>query len=507
MDVNALPNILSCCCPPVDGLWLAWILCAGFILLARWPYFRLPLHGDTGFYVSNATITAKKFRFSEGWNAHYAGASKFLPEWFYSSIYLLFGHQRYPAMFRLWMSFYLALACGVVGWTCRFYLNQDVWVSIAAMVSFSFLSLEVVYQTYFETAEQFEIIPQFLGFGLIEHGLSTGRPVEVLLGLSLWWIDGIWIKLPALGGALVWSAYIVIPNSAWSVPVVAISGFWAVVFIVWQRVFAPSWKETCGRLIGHEKHSGHALSPRSYFQQIIKQLKTFQAIIARFPFVPLLAVVPVCFGFQSSAGLWVYLSILAVIWFFQSASMPYYVLPFQPVMALFAAWGAYFLFKHSPWAWTIFAVFGVAWALRHFVRPMTLTKKEFNQWAYLGHPLYVPNLQNWRLLELAPEIEQAIGPGTKATLFMFGDGGSQLYMILDRSYPTPLVAASTWLDPMHPGWREDLRASFAKRPPDYIFSYRRHFERSTPSDFWPLKIVSIRKWDDGCELFRCARKA
>ena len=62
-------------------------------LLIRQPFRRLPLHVDSGFYVSNHTIATGRFRFSKGWNAHYAGCSKLLPEVFYSLVYLLHGRS------------------------------------------------------------------------------------------------------------------------------------------------------------------------------------------------------------------------------------------------------------------------------------------------------------------------------------------------------------------------------------------------------------------------------
>ncbi len=62
-------------------------------LIVREPFRRLPLHIDTGFYVSNHTIVTGRFRFSQGWNAHFAGCSKLVPEVFYSLVYLLHGRR------------------------------------------------------------------------------------------------------------------------------------------------------------------------------------------------------------------------------------------------------------------------------------------------------------------------------------------------------------------------------------------------------------------------------
>jgi ubiquinone/menaquinone biosynthesis C-methylase UbiE len=47
-------------------LFFFTLLILPFYLILRYPFFKLPLHEDTGYYVSNYTICSKKINFSKG---------------------------------------------------------------------------------------------------------------------------------------------------------------------------------------------------------------------------------------------------------------------------------------------------------------------------------------------------------------------------------------------------------------------------------------------------------
>ena len=79
-------------------------------------------------------------------------------------------------------------------------------------------------------------------------------------------------------------------------------------------------------------------------------------------------------------------------------------------------------------------------------------------------------------------------------------------MLVDRSYSTPMITATPWLDTMDAKWKDALRRDFDRQRPDFILSLRRRFEDSAPSRFWPFEARSVRKWDEDWELFECAPK-
>ena len=490
----------------MNDLLTGWLACAVFIVSVRWCYFRLPLHGDTGFYVSNHTIVHKKFRFSEGWNAQYAGASKFIPEAFYSALYLTAGNRRYPFISRLMVTLLVAVSCGVVGMTCRCLLDQNILISIAAMALFAMISSEAVYVTYHETAEQFEIIPQFLGFGLIEHGLHHQNSAEVLAGLALWWIDAVWIKLPAAGGAVVLSGYAVFNQPALWPAILILASAGAGALLMWQKMFHASWFVSYRRLIEHEKYSGHRINLGGYLRMLRKKLNQLRGIWTWSPIIPTLALLPLCFWRDYSPGVAVYSAIVLLGFFFQAALINSYLIPFQPVMALLAAWGVDFVWRFSPWPALVLAVLTAAWLIRHFLKPLTLSVERLNDWSWRGHAFY-PSFpeHNLRAHRMAPEIRKVMGGGEGKTFYIFGDE-NQIYMLVDRSYPTPIITATPWLDTMDAGWKDALRRDFDRQKPDFILSLRRRFEDSAPSRFWPFEARSVRKWDEDWELFECAPK-
>ena len=83
--------------------WLDLVGLALFVplyLAYRARFASLPLHVDSGFYVTNAAIVERRYQPLRGWNAHFSGNSRLLPEWFHSVLYLRVGPANYATAFR-----------------------------------------------------------------------------------------------------------------------------------------------------------------------------------------------------------------------------------------------------------------------------------------------------------------------------------------------------------------------------------------------------------------------
>src|SRR5262245_37184829 len=176
-------------------------LVAGMIL--RWPYLWLPLHIDTGFYVSNHTILNRRFSYAEGWNAEYGGCSKALPEWFFSRIYLAVGGARYVLWSRVWIGILQWLTALLVG-SVSFTLtggSEEAWA--AGVLIYTVFSAEPQHGIYFESGEQFEVLFQTAAVALLAGGFEVNNGLCIFAGMGLWMFDALFIKLSSLLGLAV----------------------------------------------------------------------------------------------------------------------------------------------------------------------------------------------------------------------------------------------------------------------------------------------------------------
>jgi hypothetical protein len=167
----------------------------------RWPYFKLPVGPDTGYYVSNHTIAHRKFSFWKGWNARYAMRSKFLPEMFLSMVYLRLGPKKYPIAWRATFSVYNYLTAIAVGLLVDLTAGHAPFSYLAGLPIYGLISSEPDYGIYYESAEQFEILFQTAGTYLVLRGLLAEDPFSVLLGTGLWIFDVFFVKLTAVVAA------------------------------------------------------------------------------------------------------------------------------------------------------------------------------------------------------------------------------------------------------------------------------------------------------------------
>jgi hypothetical protein len=176
------------------------ILAAGLLpvlFFLRAPFFRLPLHIDTGFYVSNHTVRTRRFRYARGWNARFAACSKVLPELFYSAVFLVHGGPRYRVMSRVWLTVWLWATAIVVGLAAA-RLSGDPRAALAGVVVFALVSSEPRYGIYFESAEPFELPLQALGTVVLYGGLQAHEPWTAAAGIGIWAAESFFVKLSSL---------------------------------------------------------------------------------------------------------------------------------------------------------------------------------------------------------------------------------------------------------------------------------------------------------------------
>lgn len=184
---------------------LGLALLAALYLAYRARFALLPLHVDSGFYVTNAAIVARRYRPLCGWNAHFSGNSRLLPEWFHSALYLRVGPARYAAAFRSAYSGLALVAALSHGVAAQALLGTHAACWWTALLSAALLA-EAQYGAYFESAEAFEVAVQGVGLACLCWSAADGCSSLGALGLALFWLDALLIKSSAALPALVLSA-------------------------------------------------------------------------------------------------------------------------------------------------------------------------------------------------------------------------------------------------------------------------------------------------------------
>ena len=174
------------------------ILFLPFYLFMRQLFIALPLHRDTGYYVSSDTVHSKKWCYAKGWNATFAMCSKVLPEFFYSLIYLRYGGLKYKRYSRIYFSlfnFASSIMVGICGYVISGYHPAFYGIGLFIFgVAFS----HPFTGTYFESGEQFEVPFQVIGFLLISLGLEKSNTVWLCAGITLWLMESFLIKTASL---------------------------------------------------------------------------------------------------------------------------------------------------------------------------------------------------------------------------------------------------------------------------------------------------------------------
>jgi len=526
----------------------------------RWPFFSLALHRDTGFYVANSTICSGRIRFERGWNATYAGCSKVVPEFFYSLIYLVHGGGD---QYKFYSRFYYSLYCYVVAIMTGYlaYMMEGSIVAFyAGSMIFALLSSEPHYGVYFESGEQFELLPQVAGFAAMYGGVTSGHAWIAGAGVGLWVLESLFIKLSSLPAAVILGVgvgYLLPASMLYSVcySLAAVG-----LYLAWLKYNGKSLADLLRPMIGHERYSGHKLSIESYMERIVSKVAFLLFITFSHPMIPILAMVgslanrgnvlytlfylvgisipfalaldhwtwlvgrrkrvvlllyflalalgvlPSLSSLASSANgttvvlLSVYLFGVFVCYVIQAARVWYYTLPFLPVIALLATSGAMALLEMGTVGWV--SCFGLLalWAVLNWWRSYAMNPEQREQWTWVPHRV-TPD-KNYALNDIAPQLRELIG---KQTLLIYGLY-NQGYVLLETSYPVPMVAPSLYLDLMHPDWEKELHERMVHTPPAFVLDSERSFDPHELEKKTGLNYETVKEFDCGFTLFALRRR-
>ena len=525
-------------------------------LALRWPFFRLPLHMDTGYYVSNNTICTGRINFSKGWNAAYAGCSKVLPEFFYSLIYLLHGGaDRYKFYSRFYYSLYGYGVAILVGYLAFVLASGDIVAYFIGLTVFCLLSSEPHYGVYFESGEQFELLPQVLGFLLICLGIQSHEAWTVGAGVGLWVLESYFIKLSCFPAAIVLglgAGYLFPRSFPYSI---GFSLLATAAYFGWVAHNGRKLNQLLRPIIGHEVHFDHQVSLRAYVKRLVSKAGFLFLICLSHPIIPALAVVgslsngnriilvllyligasvPLSFALERLTALpsrtkkllvfacftliavpvipaflfggnlssdlktvllALYFTAVSVSYFIQAAQVWYYTIPFLPVIALLATSGVQALLQVGWPGWATCIGLLLMWVIMNGWRHYTMNIEQLNRWTWLPHRS-MPD-RNLALDQAAPELRSLI---QENSVLVYGHY-NQAYALVGTSYPVAIISPNLWLNPMHPGWEEELNQKLANDPPRFILDSDQCFDSEALKDKLGLRYRLLREFPGDFKLF------
>lgn len=475
----------------------------GVYLLLRHPYGRLPLHIDTGFYVSNHTIVHRRINFARGWNARFAGGGKILPEFFYSLVYLRCGADKYASRSRLWLSIYnfsTAVVVGVLAWKLS---GGDLVWYYCGLVAYALLSSEPQYGGYHESGEQFEVLPQALAVLCLFVGLANGSWWLCCLAAFLWAAETFAIKLTSAAGFVV-----LFGLACWSQP-------WAIVpficggalalaaYVGWLAALGTRFGDLFAAMWGLQSQQSGQFDLGTWLHRVREKSRRVVTTLVRQPVIPLLIGCGVAAGGVSHVIIWWYLAATAVIFASQGADIRYYLLVLWPPMALLAASGAATLQELPIVGPAVLVALAAAWLGLNTVRAKRSDTRSLNRWSWRGALTDAACDRNLNLASCADELR---GAARGRSLLVYGPY-NQAYVLAAASYDTPLISAAHWLDQMAPGWQQPLAETIAAQPPDLILDTNRCFAAATVRGELGLDYALQRVFSGGYRLYAlCDRR-
>jgi hypothetical protein len=441
-----------------------WLIVPLLLLygLIRKPFARLPLHIDTGFYVSNHTVVTRRWHFAEGWNAHFAGCSKVLPEAFYSLVYRLHALD-YAKASRHYASIYNAATALAVGILAEGLFGPSEAVFFAAFLAFCLLSSEAHYGVYHECAELFELLPQTAGLACVVVGLGQGDPVWFLGGALCWAMEVFFIKLSSAPAFAVLFGGLAVVHP-WTLAWTAVAFSSALVlYLAWIRWNGRAILDLLRPLRGHEACFQPRMNGRLLIHRFFEKARGAARVVVRQPLLPALAVVGICIQ-PAPLVFWVYLLGVTVSYVGQAADCRYYLIPFLPPLALAAAPAVVTLLELGWPGWTVPAVLAGTWLAWNPIRAARFSDASLNRWCWKGFRPAWEYETNQRLHSAAP----AVLPRVKGRTMLVYGPFNQAYVLLRASYVTPIVAPESYLDPVCPGWQVRHNERLLRSPPDFI---------------------------------------
>jgi hypothetical protein len=450
--------------------------------MAREPFVRLPLHVDTGFYVSNHTISKRRIDFSKGWNAHYAGCSKLLPELFYSLIYLK--HSRAatdknnttPSTFRGMSRRYSSLVNFAAGIACGFlaciWNGGDITYYYLGLVCYSLISTEALWGGYFECAELLEVPFQVGGLACLSHGLATSSSGWIFAGATLWAVDVFFIKLSSMFAAGILFLGLGLLYSETVIGSVQAFAAFAALFLLWIRFNRKSVSRLLSALWGHESNYGQGADWRRLSLRVVEKCHCLALTAARQPILPALALIGLAIGPPLPVLYWLYALSVCFAYVVQAANCRYYMLPMLPVIALPAAAGAIAIAHTSVFGLCGLVALGVIWLLRNPRAATRLGPKSLNEIVWRGYISDSAACSNLALEKAAEELVPVISSGT---LLVYGPL-TQAYLLIGAGYPTPIVTPEYYLDDVCPEWQGELNERLIDSPPAFILDTSASFD-------------------------------
>lgn len=429
-------------------------------LAVRGIFARLPLHIDTGFYVSNHAVAARRWRFGRGWNARFAGGSKVLPEAFYTAVYLG-GRGRYRERSRLWAGLVNYATAILVGWVSWRLGGRTEAAYLAGLVSYALISSEPFYGVYFENAELFELPFQAVGFGLMAVGTIEGAPTWVGVGAGLWFFESGFVKLSSLPAAAILSAAAVALEPRALGPAAVGVGAATALYLAWIVSLGRRPADLLGALVGHEAQSARRELEREGPGRLWRKARMLGTILGGVPVIPALAAAGLAAPGAARDWVTIYFGAVLAAFLFQTSRVWYYSIPLLVPLALSAARAELWALERwpaAPWALGGLAAGWAALMAARYVRP---GDRDAAVWAPHGAAMAAKNRQ---LEEAAPAIREATG----GRPFLVIGCWCQAYLLLDAAYDTPLVCAAPWLEAMHPGWRRELNEQISAQPPEFL---------------------------------------
>ncbi len=466
-------------------------------LAIRWPYFKLPVGPDTGYYVSNHTITHRKFSFCKGWNARYAMCSKFLPEAFLSSIYVKFGHRSYPFAWRFGFSIYNYFTAISVGLLSHVVTNGAPVSYLAGLISYGLISSEPDYGIFYESAEQFEILFQILGTSMIFWGLQTNLPIFVLIGVGLWFFDVFLIKITGIVGAVPIMTGLLIINPALfkyiSIEFLLFLASYLTLFIKCNR---NPWAVIKTEM-GHQSYysrfaAGEVTVAEGLMIQLINKLKLIKRIVSDNPFIPLFAFMGFIWSLDNIEGMtqaFLFLFLLGILLKLCVSFLPmwWYQIPLLPVAALFSSFGCVKLAGMGIKGEIVIVLFLAAWLYWNVYRVRRMNYEDLNRYTWKIHPEM--GILHLEMQNVSDEIEGLI---KNNSLFVYGLPSPSA--MVGRSYDVNFLTAAYYLDDMNPHWNTELHKKMLEDPPAYIFSMLHGFDAQAVQENLGLKYERIKSW-------------
>ena len=477
-------------------------------LLIREPFRRLPLHIDTGFYVSNHTIATGRFDFSKGWNAHFAGCSKVVPELFYSLVYLAHGRSggtdgvagltRFKRMSRLYASLFNYLTAIAVGFLAYVLSGGNELFYCAGLATFALLSSEPHWGVYFECGELFEMLADVAAVVLVLVGFEVGQPWLVGLGAFVWDAGSIFIKLSSgvafviLFGGLA----LVVP---WTlVPIVcggAAAGAMYVGWLAWNR---RNPVKLLAAIRGHERSFDQWANWRGVLHRYSEKARGLAIAVRRQPLLPALVVVGLFLSPPGDPVFWLYTAGVVVTYFAQATDCRYYLIPVLPPIALLAASGVIGLVSLGLAGVVILSIVIMIWFIRNPLRAARLSTNRLNLWCWEG-TLARREVERNLAVEGAVETIQPLVATDKTLVY---GPLTQAYALMDSGYPTPIVTPEHYLDHVCPGWQRPHNARLVDLPPDWIVDTSKSFDAAEARERLGLGYCLRHVFDDEILLYK-----